>query len=272
METAFLIVLGIVGGLLSGMLGLGGGIFYILIFPYLMHSHGIPTEVIPQFVIANSIFAIMIASSFSVIGYKKKGIFPLKEIIAFGISAALVAQLSLNLIVMQPWYSKKVFNILVIFLMLYILFQLYLELKMKKRENGKINVKQSIVGGGMSGFISVLSGLGGGIIIIPWLTIRYKVPMVKAKIISLSTILISSVSVTVNNLISQPSIEPTNLYTIGYIIPSCVLPITIGSLFGSNLGIKWSSKIRRFYLDLVFIFFVVLVLLEKIYGLISSVY
>ncbi|HAG15810.1 MAG TPA: hypothetical protein DCG69_04695 [Bacteroidales bacterium] len=272
MEIAFLIFLGIVGGLLSGMLGVGGGIFYILIFPYLMFSHGIPTEAIPQYVIANSIFAIMIASSFSVIGYKKIGIFPRKEIFTFGISAAVVAQLSLNFIVMQPWYSKTVFNILVIFLMFYILFQLYLELKVKKEENGQINVKQSIVGGSLSGFVSVLSGLGGGIIIIPWLSIRYKIPMVKAKIISLATILISSISVTVNNLLSQPSIQPENMLTIGYIIPSCVVPITIGSLVGSNLGIKWSSKIKRIYLDLLFIFFVVLVLLEKIYGLISPAY
>lgn len=270
MDIAFLVFLGIIGGLIAGTLGLGGGIFYILIFPYLMINKGIPAELIPQFVIANSLFGIMIASGASIISYKRKGEFPFKEIIAVGLASAIVAYLSLNLIVLQPWFSKTIFNIFIISLMLYILLKMYLELHVQKKEDGKISTTQGMLSGGIAGFVSALSGLGGGVIIIPILTMRFKISLVKAKTISLAMIFISSATMTLNNFLVHPAIPVDSIKTIGYIIPSCVIPITIGVLIGSPFGVKWSTSIKRKYLDILFMLFVLIVLLEKTYGLINS--
>ncbi len=268
MDIIFLIFLGIIGGLIAGMLGLGGGIFYILIFPYLIEARGFPSELIPQFVIANSLFGIMLASGISVLGYKGKSNFPLKEIIAIGISSAFIAYISLNSIVLQPWFSKTIFNIFIIILMIYILLKMYLELHLEKKEDGNISIKAGILSGGIAGFVSSLSGLGGGIIIIPLLTFRFKLSLQKAKIISLAMIFISSLTMTINNLIVQPPQAIESVNTIGYIIPSCIFPIALGALIGSPLGIKWSAKLKRKYLDLIFMSFVIIVLIEKAYGLI----
>ena len=60
------------------------------------------------------------------------------------------------------------------------------------------------------------------------------------------------------------------LKTIGYIIPSCIIPITIGVLIGSPLGLRWSNKLKRKHLDILFMSFVLMVLIEKSYGLINS--
>lgn len=270
MHILFLILLGIIGGIIAGALGLGGGIFYILIFPYLMSNKGVPAEAIPQFVIANSLFGIMIASGASIIGYKRKGEFPLKEIIAIGIASSIMAYLSINLIVLQPWFSRTIFNIFIITLMLYILLKMYLELHIEKIENGKINTAQGLVSGGIAGFVSALSGLGGGIIVIPILTMRFRVSLVKAKTISLAMIFLSSITMTLNNLLAQPPIPVESIKTIGYIIPSCVIPIAIGVLFGSTIGVKLSVTIRRKYLDISFMIFVLIVLTVKIFDLIQS--
>lgn len=272
MDILFLVLLGIIGGLIAGMLGLGGGIFYILIFPHLIEARGFPEELISQFVIANSLFGIMIASGISVLNQKYKGIFPLKEIIAIGVSSSIIAFISLNYIVLQPWFSKTIFNIFIIFLMLYILLKMYLELHIEKKEDGKISIPAGMLGGGIAGLVSSLSGLGGGIIIIPLLTFRFKISLQKAKTISLAMIFISSLTMTINNLIVQPLQAIESVYTIGYIIPSCIFPISLGVLIGSPLGIKWSAKLKRKYLDLLFMCFVLMVLIEKSYGLISSAF
>jgi len=271
MDIAFLIVLGIVGGLIAGLLGLGGGIFYILIFPYLMEARGVPDELLPQYVIANSLFGIVIASGISMLGYQKKGQFPLKDILVIAASSAFFAYLSLHFIVMQTWFSKPIFNGLIIALMLFILFKMYLDLHVEKKEGGQINTGQGILGGGLSGIVSAVSGLGGGVIIIPLLTMRYKVSIVRAKTISLAMIFISSLTMSINNLLTQPELLPQNMHTIGYIIPSCIIPVAIGVLIGSPLGVKWSTTLKRKYLDLLFMLFVFLVLAEKTYSLIQTV-
>jgi len=272
MDIVFLVFLGIIGGLIAGMLGLGGGIFYILIFPYLIEARGFPPELTAQFVIANSLFGIMVASGMSVLGYKRKGKLPWKEILAVGLSSALIAYLSLNFIVLQPWFSKTIFNIFIIFLMLYILLKMYLELHVEKKEDGKITTTEGIFSGGIAGFVSALSGLGGGVIIIPILTLRFRISLVKAKVISLAMIFLSATTMTVNNLITQAPQSIDGVKTIGYIIPSCIIPITIGVLIGSPLGVRWSNKLKRKHLDILFMSFVLMVLIEKSYGLITSLF
>ena len=272
MDIAFLVFLGIIGGLIAGMLGLGGGIFYVLIFPYLMLNRGVPAEAIPQFVIANSLFGIMVASGMSVFSIKKTGVFPLKEIVSIAAASAIAAYFSLNFIVLQPWFSIIIFNIFVILLMVYILLKMYLDLYLIKSEDGKINIPQGMLSGGLAGFASALSGLGGGVVIIPLLTMRFRVSLIKAKTISLAMIFVSSLTMTISNLFAQPPVVMESLRTIGYIIPSCIIPITIGVLIGSSLGVKWSTNLKRKYLDLMFMFFVLLVLIEKSISLFNSVY
>lgn len=153
--------------------------------------------------------------------------------------------------------------------MLYILLKMYFELKLEKKEDGAITRTQGILSGGLAGFVSALSGLGGGVIVIPLLNQKFKVPLVKAKTISLAMILVSSMTMSINNLIAQPSFINENVKTIGYIIPSCIIPITIGVLIGSPLGVKWSTSLKRKYLDLAFMLFVLIVLIEKTNSLIS---
>ncbi len=272
MDIVFLVFLGVVGGIIAGMLGLGGGIFYILLFPYIINALGFPPELNAQYVISNSLFGIMVASGMSIIAYKKKGEFPWKEILFVGLSAALVAYLSMNFIVLQPWFSKTIFNAFVIVLMLFILVKMYLELHLDKKENGQIKASQGILSGSISGFVSACSGLGGGVIIIPILTMRYKISLQKAKIISLAVIFISSLSMTINNLIAQPEFIHPSIKTIGYIIPSTILPISLGVLLGSPLGVRWSIHLNRKILDVLFMIFVFLVLIEKSLSLLNAIF
>ena len=152
--------------------------------------------------------------------------------------------------------------------MVYILLKMYFDLLLQKEENGKINSFQGIAGGAIAGLVSSLTGLGGGVIIIPLLTMRFKLSLLKAKTISLAMIFISTFTVSINNLMIMSPINSEDIDTIGYIVPSFILPISLGVFLGSPLGVRWSNILKRRQLDILFMTFVFLVLLEKFYELI----
>jgi len=259
-------VTGIVGGLIASMLGLGGGIFYILVLPFIMHWYGIPAEEAAPFIIANSIFGIAFASGVSIISQFKNLRSYLREILIIGIPASATSLLATAYIVHSPWFSKEVFNILVIILMIYILIRLQfykVQSIPKDLLNKEIETKEGSISGSISGLVSAVSGLGGGIIIIPILQIRLKQSMQKAKIISLSIIFMSAVFISLQNLISQANFQAKDLESIGFIIPRIVIPIIIGVFIGSPIGTKLSKHLSEEMLGNLFKLFIILVMIEK---------
>jgi len=258
------------GGLIAGFLGLGGGIFYILVFPYILVWFGIPSENASSFVVANSMIGIAFASGISLVTLFKKVKLYINEIFYIAIPAIITSLLTTIFIVHSSWFSKELFNIFVIILMLFILVQMQLK---NRRKTNQITLDQNIkpaaggFSGGISGFISALSGLGGGIIIIPILQIRLNQSTQKAKIISLAIIFISATFISVQNLLSQPNINIESTNNIGYIIPSLMLPIIIGTLIGSPIGVKLSWKLKDQIINTLFSIFVLIVLIEKLVSL-----
>ena len=272
MEIGLLIVIGIIGGLIAGLLGLGGGIFYILTLPYLIAWFGIPTDQVTPFVVANSLIGIAFASLASLIvqfaSIKKY----FSEIVLIGIPTVIISLLVTKYIVHSSWFSTEFFNILVILLMIYILYQIVIKSRRRQRKpkrlaNDKIKLNEGLFSGFTAGLVSALSGLGGGIVIIPLLNIYLNQDLQKTKTISLAVIFMSSVFISIQNLISQPQYQPESLQTVGYIIPVISIPLILGVIIGGPLGVKLSSRLTDKTINLMFAFFVVLVLVEKLIGL-----
>lgn len=271
MEIGILIIIGIIGGLIAGFLGLGGGIFYILFLPYIIAWFGIPADQVTPFVVANSLIGIAFASVSSLLvqfaAVKKY----LSEILLIGVPAVAISLLVTKYIVQSSWFSVECFNILVVFLMIFILFEMLY--KGKKRQaskrsiDQKIKPKEGLFSGSVAGLISALSGLGGGIIIVPLLNIYLKQNLQKTKTISLAVIFMSSFFVSIENIFSHPHYQPEALHTIGYIIPGISIPLVMGVIVGGPLGIKFSNKLTDKTIKMMFMFFVLLVLLEKFVSL-----
>jgi uncharacterized membrane protein YfcA len=262
-EILVLVFSGIIGGLIAGLLGLGGGVFNILILPYVLEWFGVPREISTPFVVANSLFGIAFASATSLISEYKNLVLYWKEGLFLGVPAVVASLLSTHYIVQSEWFSVKVFNVFVIFLMLFILSQLLLKRNIQET-NQKLSFLPISTSGALAGFISALSGLGGGIIIIPLLQIKFKQCLRKAKLISLIVIFLSSTFMTFLNLLSKATPLENISYQFGFILPGIAIPIVLGVFIGSPLGVKLSYKMADQYIKILFSLFVVLVLIEKL--------
>lgn len=266
MEYFILFFSGIIGGLIAGLLGLGGGIFYIIILPIVIQWYGIPTDHSTAFVIANSLLGISMASGTSIISSFKKLKSYLVESLMIGIPAIIISLLSTHFIVHSSFYSTRFFNAFVIVLMIFILVKMTLNIKTNsspKHPEAKIQNFPGAISGGLAGFISALSGLGGGIIIIPILQIKFNQGVQKSKLISLVIIFLSSSILSIQNLLSSPSFFLEESNQVGYILPYIAMPLILGVFIGGPLGIKWSSRIQDKTLNKIFIVFIILILLEK---------
>ena len=163
---------------MAGLIGIGGGVLYILILPYLLLEMGYPDAEIVQFTIANSLVGTMFAALSGNIALILKKEFYWKEVIIMGSFATVCSLVCLNVVVNTPFYQRDKFNLVVIALLLFIA---YRTLKGTIKQPNPImpqidNLKIGGIGA-LAGILSALSGLGGGVIIISALNLKFNVDM-----------------------------------------------------------------------------------------------
>ncbi len=266
MEFYLLLFLaGIVGGFISGMLGVGGGLIYILILPTAFLYLGVPEQEIAQYTVANSLLGTFFAASFGTFNHIRNKEFYPKAIGIISFSGILMGILTLYFIVNTQFYSKEVFNFVVIFLLALMLLSTLRNAKKQKLFVEKIKKLKRFFSltGGSAGMVAALTGLGGGIIIIPLLSEGLKMEVKKAKAISLGVITITSLAMVIYNLFQQPMV-PINISHTGYILFQVTIPLILGTLLSATLGVKLSRKVSATTISYLFSIFVLIVILKKI--------
>jgi len=297
----YLFIAGGVGGFLSGLLGIGGGIIYILVIPAVLLHFGTPHSEIVQYTIANSIFAAFFASLAANFVLVKRKSFYLKESLFVGLAGAFSAILFLQFIVNTDWYSRQIFNIVVVLLLIFMLFRFLQKsdllpkashygvkkaapvLKTAKGQQENTDKKKLTLAGLAGGALSALSGLGGGIIIIPILNTIMHIDIKKTNAISLGVITITSLMMTAFNMLETPPPAPlpaealaqagqslfTNHYSVGYIIFPVALSLSLGAVVASPFGVTVSKKVSSKTIYIIFSFFLIVVIVKKMMELIS---
>ncbi len=263
-EILVLFFLGGLGGLLAGLLGIGGGVIYVLIFNYYLHKLGVSDEVIVPSIIANSMFAILFAGlSGSYKQWKNKNFFP-NEMITAGLAASISAISFSYIISKGTWYTKESFSIFFIVLLVLIALRLFTQRKIVEQENLQNPSMLSLsITGLISGTIAAFSGIGGGVIIVPILTDVIKIPIKKATSISLGVISIMALFTSIYNSMSSVATSRSG----SLIVFSLAIPVAIGSLIASPIGVQLANKLKPSQLRIVLFLFLVSVIIKLIYNL-----
>ncbi|TQS72776.1 sulfite exporter TauE/SafE family protein [Rhodobacteraceae bacterium] len=165
----FLIVTGAVAGVLAGLLGVGGGVVLVPAFFYLFTALGYSSPDIMQVCLATSLATIIVTSARSVMAHNKRGAVEwriLREwspLIALGALAGVgvVHQLSTHVL-------QMVFGSLVFVIACYMIFG-----KSSWRLADEMpGLGRRILYAPVTGFLSVLLGIGGGSIGTPLMTLH----------------------------------------------------------------------------------------------------
>lgn len=257
-----LLLLGSVGGILAGLLGIGGGVVYVLIFSHYLLSYQLNDSAIVQATIANSLFAILFAGvSGSYKQWKNKNFYP-SSIFITGIAATIGSIFFSYLISVGDWYTKDRFSWLFITLLLFIAFRLFTQRnKNKFEQDNDANKVQLFSTGLISGTISAFSGVGGGVIIVPILTDIVKMPIKKATSISLGVISIMALFTSVYNIVLHRFILSDVNQVIYF---NLAIPVAIGSLLAAPIGVQIASKLEPKQIRIIFIVFLILVISKMI--------
>src|SRR5690606_28550017 len=106
LDIVLTIFAGCLGGLMSGLLGVGGGVVFVPIIIYILGTLGNFTSEFSALVMANSFFVIFIIGMVGTLRQRKLGNFYPTELLVTSSTAMLFALLTSHFFVSRGYYSK----------------------------------------------------------------------------------------------------------------------------------------------------------------------
>ena len=265
LDLALAFFFGIVGGTLSGLLGVGGGIIFIPVFDWLFKQKGIVGEELIRLMLANSFLAILFSGISSSWKHQKMGTFYPKEIFTIAVPAMITGSGLSYLITTQEWYKDIYFKGVFIAVILVTLCRLRVSGKKEVQQERDYSILRFVLIGCATGVISAFSGLGGGVAMIPLLTLIMHQDMKKASGISIGVIPIMILPFLVIYGLQTPEIQYTG--GVGYLQFLIVLPVVLGILVGSPLGVSIAKRIDSKQLKAIFATLLIVIAGKYIYNL-----
>jgi uncharacterized protein len=167
MSILILLAIGSIGGFLSGLLGIGGGIIFVpALYFYFIHS-GIDIDVAMHAAIGTSLMLVFVTGLSSSFWHKKKGAVDLSLLKRW--APAIAIGLLLGLCVSHVAHGlvlKKIFAAATLLISVYMM--------RKKKEVGhaahRVSLGVQWVVAGIIGFFAALIGVGGAILGIPFMS------------------------------------------------------------------------------------------------------
>jgi len=255
-----LFIWGLIAGFLGGLLGVGGGMVFVLVIPEAARRLGVQEVDLVSVTIANSL-ACTFFTSFAA-GVKKFASDNLirKGVLSIGIFSTIVSLVFLHFVVNSGLMSRTFFDVFFIVILLYLMLRIFFRIRKNKtavEETLLLKPNGVLLAGFFSGVVSALSGLGGGIVIVPVLHTMLRFPIRVAQSISFGVIAFSTFFSTIFNLLEHPSQEFESLRVGLILIPVIVsiAPISmVGSLLGSWVSGRMNSKWSAILLFAFFLF------------------
>lgn len=215
------LLLGLMSGFLSGLLGIGGGVITVPVLYYLLGSM--------QASIATSLAAIVVTTSVASFIHYRKGQKALHSALGYllpGLIIGCISGAELAHLLPTP-LLRTIFGIVAIFLGIYFAIPHFPIPKIASRPNPLMTFFGLLIG-----HLSSFLGIGGGIFTIP-LLLAYHIPIPALVMTSSLATLATSLIGTITYLV----LEPHHIY-----LPA-LISISLGSICTTPLGVKLAHSL-----------------------------
>ncbi len=259
----FLLLIGVVAGFFAGLIGIGGGLFYVLVYSLALSKLEIASEEeLVRMIITNSIFSTFFASlSASIKQYQSKNIFP-RPVLLIGL-VGLFSSIAFTALISEiPFYNRKVFAIVFTLAVVPLLIKMAMPIQEGKNKLTDIPNYKYLLTGLLSGSGTALSGLGGAFIITPILNGLFAIDIKKVISISSGVIVLVAGGTSLYNLLFT-SWESQIQYSYGGIVLPMVVPVIIGVMISAPFGVKFSQRISPRIIKTLFLLFCIAVIIRN---------
>lgn len=251
MEYITFIFIGLIGGTVSGLMGIGGG---TVIIPLLLYLSGIDIKAATAMSMVHIVFASISGTIFNY--YQKTIIF--KYSLYFGLSSMLFSFLGGYLTKYIPDLTIKIMYISALTVS-FIILLLRSRITGHKTEPSKNDLYKIIPIGAVAGFMAGILGIGGGFLFVPALLFFMGLPMNIATGTSLGAIIFTSIPGLAGKILS---VDFNILF--GVIVG-------IGGIGGARLGTYLKRKINPLTTRIIFILFFVVVFIRVVIDIASKI-
>jgi uncharacterized protein len=254
MILLLLIVIGMFAGLLAGLLGIGGGIIFAPVLFYMFEAQGIAQPEV--WAIGSSLLCTLATSASASVTQRQMHTMSTSESLkvgVFGIAGTVIGKM----FVVSEYFSSRVFLTIFLIILIYTGVQ-FIRKALNKApdtspgEDRPVKWKEATSIGGGGGLVAALTGIGGGIVMVPVMNMIYKISFQKAVSISVGAIVIISLSGVVQLAFSNPGDAGISPYTIGFIDLGSSFALVIGAVLGAFSGTWLQSRVNLKVLNLLF--------------------
>lgn len=234
-ELVIFLLLGCIIGLISGLLGVGGGTVVVPALVFFLVSQGVDPELIMKVALGTSFAVVGITSLSSVIAHQRRGSVVWPVVFLMGIGAIIGVAIGSRVVSMMNNFVLQLF--FCIFLAYTIINMLRSASKKEAESVSMIPKPIYTVIGTMIGFISSFVGIGGGVMIVPALSkIGYQM---KNAIASSSAIgMFMAAGGAMSALINGLGVDNVPQGSIGFVFLPAVIGLSLTSVIFAPIGAK----------------------------------
>ncbi len=253
-------VLGAFAGLMAGVLGIGGGIIIVPALAYVYsHQAGFPPDKILHLAAGTSLAIMVITSQFSVRAHhhRKKIAWDVYKKLWPGIVIGAVAGAFLA----DQLHSRVINIIFALFILLICAKTFFDRQKIRPHKYPPAWIHHFVTF--IVGLKSGLLGLGGGVLIIPYLTfcgVEVRSIAAISALCTMTIAIVGSIAYMITGF-NEPALPP---FTTGYVYWPAVIAVAVPSGFFAPIGVSLTYRLPVYHLKMAFIIFLLMVAIDML--------
>lgn len=257
-----LLVTGMAVGFACGMLGVGGGFIMVPVQIWALTSLGVDPTLSTRVAFGTSLAVILPTSLCGCHGHNCRGVVLWRQGVTLGLSGLVGALLGGTIAAHAPGeLLRMIFGFVILTGALRLIFA-------RELQSGKAEVVQDLVPyvlwGTTVGLVSGLSGIGGGVILVPAMVIALGFSMYQAVGTSTVAIAFNAVGGTISYAINGWGVAGLPPYCVGYIDLLQFVLLAGASMLTAQWGVNLTHKMSEEMLKKVFVVLMILMGLKMI--------